>query len=50
MNLLEFKNKYNIENPKKTSDIVESNFFGWTSGNFYRTSYNDMGSRVSITR
>eukprot|EP00347_Sterkiella_histriomuscorum_P018138 403346645 len=50
MNLLEFKNKYNIENPKKTSDIVENNFFGWTSGNFYRTSYNDMGSRSPAER
>jgi len=48
MSLLDFKNKFNIENPKKTSDIFENNFFRWTSGNFYRTSYNDMGSKVLI--
>lgn len=47
MSLLEYKNKFTIANPKKNSDIIESNFFGWTSSNFYRTSYNDMGSRVS---
>ena len=43
MSLLDYKNKFNIENPKKTHNIIETNFFNWTSGNFYRTSYNDMG-------
>ena len=47
MSLLEYKNKFSIENPKKNTEIFENNFFRWTSGNFYRTSYNDMGSRVS---
>lgn len=31
-----------------SSKIVEDQFFRWTSGNFYRTSYNDMGSKVFI--
>jgi len=50
MSLLDFKNKFQIENPKKSQDIFENNFFRWTSGNFYRTSYNDMGSKVNSSK
>lgn len=47
MSLLEFKNKFSIENPKKAANIPESGFFKWTNQNFYRTSYNDMTVPVS---
>ena len=46
MAFLEYKNKFQITNPVKNTNIIENNFFGWTSGNFYRTSYNDMSNKV----
>lgn len=48
MSLLEYKNKFKIENPKANRAIEEPKFFRWTTKNFYRTSYNDMKSPVRI--
>jgi hypothetical protein len=45
--MLEFKNKYSIENHKKSTQVEEQRFFRWTNKNFYRTAYNDMRSTVS---
>ena len=42
------KNKFNFNSHRKSSSIAESNFFKWTSGNMYRTSYHDMAKKVSI--
>lgn len=47
MALLEHKNKFQIENPKRGNSIAEPDFFRWSNKNFYRTSYNDMRSPVS---
>lgn len=46
MSLLEYKNKFTIDNPRKASPIGEQQFFRWTNKNFYRTSYHDMGTKV----
>jgi hypothetical protein len=43
----ETKNKFQFSNFKKNDSIAEPEFFKWTSGNMYRTSYNDMANRVS---
>ena len=43
------KTKFDFSNHKKAQSIGESNFFKWTSGNMYRTSYNDMSNKVSYT-
>lgn len=48
MALLEYKNKFTIDNPKKANPIGEQQFFRWTNKNFYRTSYNDMRVKVDI--
>ena len=48
MSLLEFKNKFKVDNPKRGSSVSENKFFNWTNKNFYRTSYNDMRSNVSV--
>lgn len=48
MSLLEYKNKFSIDNPKRGKNIKEHNFFKWTAKNFYRTSYNDMRIREPI--
>ena len=40
--MLEFRNKYKIENPKRGKSVTENKFFNWTNKNLYRTSYNDM--------
>lgn len=44
---LESNTKFNINNPKSGRRFTEDQFFQWSSNNFYRTSYNDMRSRVS---
>lgn len=46
MTSLEYKNKFNLNNPRKIDTIKEQEFFRWTSNHFYRTSYNDMRSSV----
>lgn len=46
MALLEYKNKFTIDNPKRANPIGEQQFFRWTNKNFYRTSYNDMRVKV----
>jgi hypothetical protein len=48
MSLLEFKNKFNVDNPKRGKVVDEQRFFRWTNKNFYRTSYSDMKSPVSL--
>ena len=47
---LEFKNKVDIKNPRKNPIFTEKDFFGWSSTNFYRTSYNDMGSKSPVSK
>ena len=49
MALLEYKNKFSIDNPNRGSTVSEGTFFRWTNQNFYRTSYNDMKSPVSLS-
>ena len=46
---VEQRTKFSANNHKATKAISENTFFAWTSNNFYRTSYNDMSSRVSKT-
>lgn len=46
MALLEYRNKFKIENHKKGTQIEEPQLFRWSNKNFYRTSYNDMRSPV----
>lgn len=48
MSLLDFKNKFSVDNPKRGHTVAESRFFRWSNNNFYRTSYNDMRSPVSF--
>ena len=43
----ETKTKFAFSNYKAPETIKEPEFFKWTSGNMYRTSYNDMANRVS---
>jgi hypothetical protein len=45
MALINQKNKFETKTHKK-SLFTESDFFKWTSNNFYRTSYYDMKSKV----
>lgn len=49
MSLLEYRNKFAIDNPKRGKPIPEKHFFRWSNKNFYRTSYNDMRSPVCCT-
>ena len=44
---VEQRTKFSAHNHKANKAINENTFFSWTSKNFYRTSYNDMSSRVS---
>ena len=44
------KTKFDFSNHKKAQSIGQDNFFKWTSGNMYRTSYNDMSNKVSLTK
>ena len=46
---LEFKNKYDIKNSQREKIFTEQDFFRWSSNNFYRTSYNDMGRKVKLS-
>jgi hypothetical protein len=48
MALLEHKYKFSVDNPKRGKFVDEQKFFRWTNKNFYRTSYNDMRSPVSV--
>lgn len=48
MSLIDFKNKFNIDNHKRGNTVQENRFFRWSNNNFYRTSYNDMVSPVSF--
>ncbi len=41
------KDKFSFATHRKSGSIAEDNFFKWTSGNMYRTSYNDMSNKVS---
>lgn len=42
------KDKFTFNTHRKSGSITEGNFFKWTSGHMYRTSYNDMSKKVSI--
>jgi hypothetical protein len=42
------KDKFAFTQHRKSGSIGESNLFKWTSGNMYRTSYNDMKNTVSF--
>ena len=42
----ETKNKFEFSNFRQNKAIDEGKFFQWTSGNMYRTSYNDMSKKV----
>ena len=44
---LESKTKFNIKN-HKVSQFTEDDFFRWTNGNMYRTSYNDMRQQQPV--
>ena len=48
MSLLEFKNKFSIDNPKRDKSVEEQRFFRWSNKNFYRTSYHDMRSTEPV--
>lgn len=50
MSLLEYKNKFDIKNPKVGKTFTEEQFFRWTNSNFYRTSYNDMRERSPVEK
>ena len=50
MSLLESKTKFEIKNPKQEQKVGENEFFRWTNGNFYRTSYNDMRERSPVEK
>ena len=39
--------KFDHSKHKRSTTISDGNFFNWTSDHMYRTSYNDMGKRVS---
>ena len=45
---LESNTKYSFANHKQGQQFGENEFFSWTNNNFYRTSYNDMSSKVSL--
>lgn len=45
----ETKSKFNFGSHRKSSTITEDQLFKWTSGNMYRTSYNEMANTVSKT-
>ena len=47
MSMLEQNTKFSFSNHRGTKKFGEGEFFAWTSNNFYRTSYNDMGHKVS---
>ncbi len=44
---LESVTKFKISNPKAKNIFDEKDFFQWSDKNFYRTSSNDMSSKVS---
>lgn len=46
--ILESKTKFHMSNPKCNEGFNESQFFKWSENNFYRTSTNDMSSKVSV--
>ena len=42
------KTKFSFGSHRKTQTTInEADFFKWTNGNMYRTSYNDMAKKVS---
>merc|ERR1711934_664742 len=41
------KDKFDHTRHRKAGSIAEQSFFQWTSGNMYRTSYNDMAKRFN---
>ena len=43
---MEFRNKFTLQNHRKDLQIVEDNFFRWSNGHHYRTSSNDMSTKV----
>ena len=45
---LESNTKFSFNNPKGGKKFGEGEFFNWSNNHFYRTSYNDMASKVSI--
>ena len=47
---LESNTKFSFKNHRATEQFGEQTFQKWSNQNFYRTSYNDMGSRVSRLR
>jgi len=47
--LLESKTKFDITSPHRER-AFSPEFSGWTSGNMYRTSYNDMRMKGSVEK
>lgn len=45
---LESNTKFSFNNPKGSKKFGEQEFFNWSNNHFYRTSYNDMASKVSL--
>jgi len=50
MSMLEQNTKFSFSNHRGTKKFGEGEFFAWTSNNFYRTSYNDMGHKSPTER
>ena len=44
----ENKSKFTFGGHRQSSTITENQLFAWTSGNMYRTSYNEMANKVSL--
>ena len=47
---LESNTKFSFKNHRATQKFGEDIFSQWSNNNFYRTSYNDMGVKVSVKR
>ena len=43
--MLDYKNKFEIRNPRRPQSYCEQDFFNWSNNNMYRTSYNDMSHK-----
>jgi len=47
---MESNTKFDVANPKARQIFTEDAFFKWSSKNFYRTSTNDMTTKVTPPR
>lgn len=46
--LLETKSKFDIRSISKDRPFTSDNFYSWSNNHMYRTSYTDMGIKVSF--